>query len=110
MLAWAILYIRLEWTPLPCPENLRLDNWFLGSERNALPRSAPVPFFPEVHEKITKLWKTPFSGRTRFAGSSALTTLMVLRGSGGGECDCGAFMPTKYCHLEESSEAPFQGI
>lgn len=27
--------IRMEWNPPPCPECLRLDNWYLGSECNS---------------------------------------------------------------------------
>ncbi len=29
-----------------------------------LPRSAPVPFFPEVHEELTKSWMAPFMARS----------------------------------------------
>ncbi|KAI2648080.1 hypothetical protein H4Q32_018083 [Labeo rohita] len=53
----------------------RLDDWFLGSRRDSSqPRPAPVPFFPEVHEELTKTWKAPYSARTH-SGSSLLTTL-----------------------------------
>ncbi|KAL0202567.1 hypothetical protein M9458_000585, partial [Cirrhinus mrigala] len=38
------------------------------------PRPAPVPFFLEVHEELTKTWKAPYSART-CPGSSLLTTL-----------------------------------
>ncbi len=38
-------------------------------------RSAPVPFFPEVHEEVTKSWTAPFSARSRSGPSSSLTTL-----------------------------------
>ncbi|KAL0199155.1 hypothetical protein M9458_007695, partial [Cirrhinus mrigala] len=43
------------------PEPSRLDDWFLGSGRGSKPRSSPVPFFPEVHEELTKSWKAPLS-------------------------------------------------
>ncbi len=48
----------------PSPERSRLDDWFLGAqaERRQLP---PVPFFPEVHEEVTRSWKAPFSARNR---------------------------------------------
>ncbi|KAL0163865.1 hypothetical protein M9458_039618, partial [Cirrhinus mrigala] len=59
----------------PSPEPSRLDDWFLGSRRDSSQlRPAPVPFFPEVHEELTKTWKAPYSPRTR-PGSSLLTTL-----------------------------------
>lgn len=54
------LSIKLEWTPSPCPECLRLDDWFLGTEHGVMSRPAPVPFFPEVHEELTKSWKALF--------------------------------------------------
>ncbi len=48
---------------------------FLVSLSFSLPRSAPVPFFPEVHEELTKLWMAPFTARSRSSVSSVLTTL-----------------------------------
>ncbi|KAL0173928.1 hypothetical protein M9458_029896, partial [Cirrhinus mrigala] len=53
----------------------RLDDWFLGSGRDPKPRSSPVPFFPEVHEELTKSWKAPLSAHSRYANSPSLTTL-----------------------------------
>ncbi len=35
----------------------------------------PVPFFPEVHEELTRSWKAPFTARNKSCSSSALTTL-----------------------------------
>lgn len=64
--------IGLEWIPPPYPEHSQLDDWFLGLERRSQLQSAPVPFFQEVHKELTN---KPFIARTRFAGSSALTTL-----------------------------------
>ncbi|XP_050958021.1 uncharacterized protein LOC127159160 [Labeo rohita] len=59
----------------PSLEPSRLDDWFLGSRRDSSqPCLAPVPFFPEVHEELTKTWKVPYSTRTR-SGSSLLTSL-----------------------------------
>ncbi len=34
-----------------------------------------VPFFPEVHEELTRLWKAPFTARNKSCSSSPLTTL-----------------------------------
>ncbi|KAL0163687.1 hypothetical protein M9458_039440, partial [Cirrhinus mrigala] len=58
----------------PFPKHLRLDDWFLGSGLDSQPRSTPVPFFPEVHEELTKMWKAPFAAHTHL-DSSLLTTL-----------------------------------
>ncbi len=61
MLARAAVSIGLEVNRPPSPEPSRLDDWFLGAERGSQPRSAPVPFFPEVHEDLTKSWMASFS-------------------------------------------------
>ncbi len=46
-----------------------------GAGRGSQPRSAPVPFFPEVHEELTKSWMAPFTTRSCSSVSSVLTTL-----------------------------------
>ncbi|KAI2650818.1 Transposon Ty3-G Gag-Pol polyprotein [Labeo rohita] len=74
-LKWAAKEIGVVWVPPPSPEPSRLDDWFLGSGRDSRPRSSPVPFFPEVHEELTKSWKAPLSARSRHAISPSLTTL-----------------------------------
>ncbi len=72
MLARAAVSIGLE---MPSPESSRLDDWFLGAGRGSQPSSAPVPFFLEVHEELTKSWMAPFTARSRSSVSSVLTTL-----------------------------------
>ncbi|KAL1270897.1 hypothetical protein QQF64_029913 [Cirrhinus molitorella] len=75
MLRRAAASIGLEVSKAPSPKRSRLDDWYLGASSDvATPRTAPVPFFPEVHEELTKTWKAPYSARTR-QGSSLLTTL-----------------------------------
>lgn len=64
MLSQTAVSIVLEWTATPCPKQSWLDNWFLGSESDALSCSALVPFFLEVHKELLKSWKAPFSART----------------------------------------------
>ncbi len=73
MLSRAAESVGLHWRP-PSPERSRLDDWFLGAqaERRQPP---PVPFFPEVHEEVTRSWRAPFSARNRPSASSVLTTL-----------------------------------
>ncbi len=101
--------IGLEVNRPPSPEPSRLDDWFLGARRGSQPRSTPVPFFPEVHEELTKSWMAPFTARSRSSASSVLTTLDggVARGYAGipqgGESGRGALVPTKRRHLEEPS-------
>ncbi len=74
MLSRAAESIGLHWRPPPSPERSRLDDCFLGvqANRRQLP---PVPFFPEVHEEVTRSWRAPFSARNRPGASSILTTL-----------------------------------
>ncbi len=65
MLARAAMSIRLEVNRPPSPEPSRLVDWFLGAGSGSQPRPAPVPFFPEVHEELTKSWMAPFTARSR---------------------------------------------
>ncbi len=55
----------LEASTPPSPEPSRRDDWLLGTGRGSRPRSALVPFFPEVHEELMKLWTAPFYGQKR---------------------------------------------
>ncbi len=85
MLARAAVSIGLEVNRPPSPEPSRLDDWFLGAGRGSQPRPAPMPFFPEVHEELTKSWMAPFTARSPSSASSILTTLdsRVARGYAG---------------------------
>ncbi len=85
MLARAAVSIGLEVNRPPSPEPSRLDDWFLGTGHGSKPRPAPVPFFPEVHEELTKSWMAPFTARSPLSASSILTTLDggVARGYAG---------------------------
>ncbi len=74
MLSRAAESVGLHWRPPPSPERSRLDDWFLGAQADRR-QPPPVPFFPEVHEEVTKSWKAPFSARNRPSASSVLTTL-----------------------------------
>ncbi len=75
MLARAAASIGLEVNRPPSPEPSRLDDWFLGAGRGSQLRPTPVPFFPEVHEELTKSWMAPFTARSHSSASSVLTTL-----------------------------------
>ncbi len=75
MLSRAAENVGLVWNPPPRPDPSRLDEWFLGGGRAGFQRPPPVPFFPEVHEELTRSWKTPFTARNKPCGSSPLTTL-----------------------------------
>ncbi len=76
MLSQAAESVKLHWKPPPSPERSRLEDWFPGAQaaRRQLP---PVPFFPEVHEEVTRSWRASFSARNRARASSVLTALDV---------------------------------
>ncbi len=65
------LKLGLEWSPPEETSHSRLDEWFLPGRRQA-PRQQASPFFPEVHNEITKSWRAPYSCRLRASSSSAL--------------------------------------
>ncbi len=73
---------RLKVNRPPSPEPSQLDDWFLGAGRGSQPRSAPLPFFPEVHEELTESWMAPFTARSRSSISSILNTLVDGAGRG----------------------------
>ena len=59
------------------PPRSQLDGWFLSGRQQA-PRHKPAPFFPEVHEELTKAWRAPYSARV---GSSVSATLSSVDGA-----------------------------
>ncbi len=65
MLSRAAENVGLVWNPPPRPDPSRLDEWFLGGGRAGFQRPPPVPFFPEVHEELTRSWKAPFTARNK---------------------------------------------
>ncbi len=66
--------LGLEWSPPEEPSRSRLDEWFLPGRRQA-PQQRPSPFFPEVHDELTRSWRSPYSARLRTSASSAPTTI-----------------------------------
>ncbi len=74
VLSKAVEELGLEWSPPEEPSRSRLDEWFLPGRRQA-PQQQPSPFFPEVHDELTRSWRSPYSARLRTSASSALTTV-----------------------------------
>ncbi len=72
VLSKAVEELGLEWSPPEEPSRSRLDEWFLPGRRQA-PQQRPSPFFPEVHDELTRSWRSPYSARLRTSASSALT-------------------------------------
>ncbi len=71
----------LEWSPTEEPFRSHLDERFLP-ERDQAPRQQSSPFFPEVHDEITKSWHAPYSSRLRASSSSALTSVEGMEEKG----------------------------
>ncbi|XDV16040.1 hypothetical protein PO909_015922 [Leuciscus waleckii] len=65
MLSRAAAAIGLEWSPPPGPVRSRLDDWFLGAAADPRRRPTPMPFFPDVHEEVTR---RPPKGTLGFRG------------------------------------------
>ncbi len=78
MLSRAANRVGLVWNPPPCPEPSRLDDWFLGVARAGSQPPTPVPFFPEVHEELTRTWKAPFTARNRLSLPGPVSTRRTL--------------------------------
>ncbi len=70
----AVNELGLEWSPPDEPSRCRLDEWFLPRRHQAL-RQPSSPFFPEVHNELTKSWHAPFSSRICPSASVALTSV-----------------------------------
>ncbi len=74
ILSKAVEKLGLEWSPPEEPSRSRLDEWFLPGRRQA-PQQQHSPFFPEVHDELTRSWRSPYSARLCTSASSALTTI-----------------------------------
>lgn len=67
---------------LPVPSVSWVDDWYLGSECDSQLCPAPVPFFPEVHEELTRLWRAPFTADLALQVLPPSLLLMVGRPGG----------------------------
>ncbi len=74
VLSNAMEELGLEWSPPEEPPRSRLNEWFLPGRRQAS-RQRASPFFPEVHDEITKSCRAPYSSRLHASSSSALTSV-----------------------------------
>lgn len=65
----------MEWSPPEEPSRIRLDEWYLPGRRQSLAIlvSDCLLFSPEVHDELTRSWRTPYSARLRTSASAALT-------------------------------------
>ncbi|KAI2658175.1 Transposon Tf2-8 polyprotein [Labeo rohita] len=48
---------------------------YLQSGRQVAAPQRPAPFFPEVHEEISRSWRSPYSARAQAAGSHMLSSV-----------------------------------
>ncbi|ROL55048.1 hypothetical protein DPX16_0152 [Anabarilius grahami] len=74
VLSKAVEELGLEWSAPEEPTCSCLDEWFLPGHLQAPPQQS-VPFFPEVHDELTKSWRTPYSAHLHSSASHAVTTV-----------------------------------
>ncbi len=68
--------LSLDWPDEPCEsQSSKLDERFLGGSGLRLVRRK-LPFFPDLHHKISRSWKQPFSSRLTNAASADFTNLV----------------------------------
>ncbi len=70
--------LGLEWSPPEEPSRSRLDEWFLPGRRQA-PQQRPSPFFPEVHDELTRSWRSPYSAASVLPLHLPSLRLMALK-------------------------------
>ncbi len=70
----AVNELGLERSPPEKPSRSRLDEWFLPGRHQALCQCSS-PFFPEVHDELTKSLRAPYSSRIRPSASVDLTSV-----------------------------------
>lgn len=76
ILTEAVADMELEWTaPKELPSKRWMDGSFLGAGRQAEAPQRPAPFFSEVHEELTRSWRSPYSARAHAQGTQLLTTV-----------------------------------
>ncbi|XDV32563.1 hypothetical protein PO909_003350 [Leuciscus waleckii] len=76
ILTEAVADMELEWTaPKELPSKRWMDGSFLGAGRQAEAPRRPAPFFSEVHEELTRSWRSPYSARAHAQGTQLLTTV-----------------------------------
>ncbi len=71
----AVNELGLEWCPPEETSRSRLEEWFLPGRHQAL-RQHSSPFFPEVHDELTKSWRAPYSSCVR--PSTSISTKIYI--------------------------------
>ncbi|XP_073720029.1 uncharacterized protein [Misgurnus anguillicaudatus] len=73
ILTKATAELDIHWSPPSEPQLSRLDEWYLQPGRRQSSRQRQPPFFPEVHQELTKAWRAPDSTRAQSAISHVLS-------------------------------------
>ncbi len=68
----ALYELGLEWSPPEESSCSRLNEWFLPEDHQVLFQHSS-PFFPKVHDELTKCWHAPYSSRVRPSISAVLS-------------------------------------
>ncbi|KAL0197791.1 hypothetical protein M9458_006331, partial [Cirrhinus mrigala] len=75
ILSEAVQDLGLDWSPPEQPTKNRLDMRYLQSGRQVAAPQRPAPFFPEVHEEISRSWRSPYSAQAQAAGLRMLSSV-----------------------------------
>ncbi|KAL0154925.1 hypothetical protein M9458_049188, partial [Cirrhinus mrigala] len=75
ILTEAVADLELDWTATEQPSKRWMDGSFLGANRQAEAPQRPAPFFPELHEELTRSWRSPHSARAHAQGTQLLKTV-----------------------------------
>ncbi|KAL0153980.1 hypothetical protein M9458_050737, partial [Cirrhinus mrigala] len=70
-----LVKILSEASPPEQPTKNRLNMLHLQSGRQVAAPQRLAPFFPEVHEEISRSWRSPYSARAQAAGSRMLSSV-----------------------------------
>ncbi len=65
----------MDWAAPEQPSKRWMDGSFLGASRQVDVPQRPAPFFPELHEELTRSWRSPHSARAHAQGTQLLTTV-----------------------------------
>ncbi len=104
MLSRAADSFGLQWKPPLFPERLRLNDWYLGVPHADRQHPSSVPFFPEVHEEVTRAWRASYSTPKRVLLPSSLPSTAEQPTGSWRSPSC-----TRHCDAAVSTEHYYPG-
>ncbi len=77
----AVDKLGLDWEADATQSQSKLDNCFLTSRAPSQPHKL-LPFFPDIHQEVSRSWKQPFSARITNAAAVDFATITDMAGRG----------------------------